>query len=120
MAVGRAVAIISSTDSLLIRVAVGALGDIAEVEVLSSSAGTWHAKGKVARGVAVDAVGAAASLTGDRAGGFWARSRGCEPTDGGEADEERGILHRDQGCGADRFLEDRMSRIRNDSGPLRQ
>lgn len=74
---------IISTDSLLIRVAVGALGDTAEVEVLSSSAGGWHAEGEGARGVAVDAVGAAASQTSDGAGGVWARSRGREPKDGG-------------------------------------
>ena len=92
LAVGGAVAIVGGTDSALALVAVGALGHGAEEEVLrSGSAG--HTERERAGGVAVDAVGAAVGLPGDRHFGDWARVRGCQAEYGGEGEEERCVLH---------------------------
>lgn len=96
MAVGGAVAVVVCADSILIRVAVGTLGNGAEEKVLGSRAG-WHAEGEGSGGIAVDAVGAAAGDARDGAGGSWARGRGCEADDSGKSEEERGVLHCD-GC----------------------
>ena len=99
MTVGRAVAVVVGADSVLLRVTVGAWGDVAEEEVLSSRGG-GHAERERVGGIAVDAVGAAAGLAGDRAGGCRAGCCGCKAEDGGEAEEERGVLHCDQSNGA--------------------
>lgn len=71
------------------------MGDRAEEEVLGSGGG-WDAEGEGVGGVAVDAVGAAAGVAGNGAGGGWARSGGHEAEDGGEAEEERSVLHCDE------------------------
>lgn len=94
MTVGRAVAVVVRADSVLVRVAVGAGGDGAKVEVFGSG-GAGHAEGESVCRVAVDAVGTAAGFAGDGAGGGGAGSGGCEAGGGGEAEEDCGELHCD-------------------------
>ena len=96
MAIRRAVAVVVGADSVLLHVTIGACGDGAKVEVLGSRRGGYTERER-AGGVAKDAVSAAAGLAGDGAGGIWVGCCRCEAEDGGEADEERGVLHRDQG-----------------------
>ena len=103
MTVRRAVAVVVGADSVLFHVTIGACGDGAEEEVLRSRRGRYTERER-AGGVAVDAVGAAAGLASDGAGGIWVGYCRCEAEDGGEAEEERGILHRDQGNGAQVLL----------------
>ena len=86
LAVGRAVAEVDGADPVLFRVAVGALGDGAEVELFRCSELVGHADGEGRGGVAVDAIGAAAG-GGHLAGVYgYLRVCGCKVEDGGEAD----------------------------------
>ena len=96
MAVGGAVAIVIVAHSLLVYVAVGTWGDGAEEEVFGSVLG-WDAEGEGVGGVAVNTVGAAAGLAGDGAGRGWAWGCGDDAEDGGKAEEERGVLHCEEG-----------------------
>ena len=96
MAVRSAIAIVVGADSHLFRIAIGTLGDGAEVELLESSKLVRHADRESRRGVAVDSVLAAAGWASDETGAEWVGVRGCNAKDGGQADEERGVLHCDQ------------------------
>ena len=88
LAIRSTVAVVVCADVVGRGVAVGALGDGAEVVVLRAGGG-GDAEGEVARAVAVDAVDAAAGVAGDgEAGGC-----GCETEDGGEAEEEGCGMH---------------------------
>ena len=92
MAVGGAVAIVVGADSFLVLVAVGAWGNGTEVEVFGPAL-VWDAEREGAGGVAVDTIGTAAGLAGDRAGGGWTGLCGDDAKDGCEAEEERRVMH---------------------------
>lgn len=89
LAVRRAVTIIVGADVVYLLVTVGSWGDVAEKEILGPARG-GDAEGEGAGRVTVDPVGAAPGFTGDGAGGSWARGRGCDAEDGGEAEEDGG------------------------------
>ena len=114
MAVGGTVAVVVGADPVLIRVAVGALGDGAEVELFRSSELVGHADREGRGGVAVDAIGSAAG-GGDLARAYGlVRVCGCKVEDGGEADQERGVLHRAKMVMIGRCVSSRQSKSRDD------
>ena len=93
--VGSTVAVVVGANPLLIRVAVGALGDGAEEEVLCATGGCGNTEAEGVWAVAVDAIGTATCIPDDGACGCWAGLGRCEAKDGGKAEEERGIHHYD-------------------------
>ena len=93
MAVGCAISIVVGADSFLDRVAIGTLGDRAEVEVLSSAGGGRDAEREGVGGGAIDAVGTAAGLASNGAGGGRAGICRREIEDGSETEQHRGVLH---------------------------
>ena len=89
LAVGRTVAIVVGADSLLLLIAVGTCGDVAEEEpTRSSGLPVRHADREGGIAVAVDAIlSAAAGIHLARVNGLVGVC-GCEAEDGGEADHE--------------------------------
>ena len=82
LAIGRTVAIVIGANSLLVHIAVGTLGDGAEIKLLQLSELVRHADREGGGRVAEDAIGSAAGGCGP------ARGCGCKAKDGGEADQD--------------------------------